>query len=207
MERIDPGLDQERPDADPPTSGEVGKQLRLVTDDEAALEALFYAEFEGLCEFVERYVHASAVAEELVQDVFLRVWRRRATCSLAAIHRSYLYAAARNSALQYVRHEKVDLRWRGREMTTKVKEVAEPADRNLVMTELETAVECAIAGLPERCRLVFTLSRHHGLHHSEIADILGISVGTVEVHMHRALKALRTKLVPYLPFLVAAIGA
>lgn len=172
----------------------------------ADFEALFRAEYDGLCDFAERYVRTSAIAEELVQGVFLRVWERRAVLPPNAVTRAYLYAATRNAALQHGRHEQVDRRWREAGGAAGLAEsTADAADAGVDLDGLEAAIERAIAALPERRRLIFTLSRHQGLRYAEIAEMLGISVGTVEVQMNRALKALRVQLAPYLLALLAVL--
>lgn len=180
--------------------------LRILRDDEAALETLFRAEYDGLCAFTERYVRSAAVAEELVQEIFLRLWRRRDVLPPAAVTRAYLYAAARNGAVQHIRHARVDLRWREAKTSAERPEPAgQAADADLMVGELAGAAEQAIASLPERCRMVYTLSRQQGLRYTEIAEVLGIAPGTVEIHMNRAFKLLRGKLAPYLLLLLSAV--
>ena len=200
----DPNLDPHR-GAEPLRASDAEARLHIHRDDAAALEVLFHAEYDCICRFIERYVRTSAVAEELAQEIFLKVWRRREMLPPAAVTRAYLFAAARNAAVQHVRHERVDLQWRDARAAG---DTAEPggdaADAELAASELGAAAERAIASLPERCRTVFTLSRHQGLRYSEIAEALGISVGTVEIHMNRAFRALRTKLAPFLVLLLAA---
>ncbi len=73
------------------------------------------------------------------------------------------------------------------------------AHQEVVEQEIEKAVRAAIAGLPDRCRQVFELSRMQGLKYAEIAATLGISVKSVETHIGRALRVLRDRLRPWLP--------
>jgi RNA polymerase sigma-70 factor (ECF subfamily) len=174
--------------------------------DRIALETLFRAEYDGLCDFVERSIHEPAVAEDIVQGVFLRVWQRRAVLPVTQVSRAYLYSAARNAVIQRGRHGRVVRQWQETQAATSAFEsVAESVDAELELSELNAAVARAVASLPERRRLVFTLSRNHGLRYAEIAEMLGISVGTVEIHMNRALKTLRAILAPYLAILLLTL--
>jgi RNA polymerase sigma-70 factor (ECF subfamily) len=164
--------------------------------DVAEFEALFRAHFGPLCDFVHGYVRSRDVARELVQDLFLRVWERAQTpaTTLAA---AYLYTAARNRALRHLRRQRVAARW----LEIAAPESCTPAgiaEEAVQERELSEALQRAVAELPERCRLVFTLSRHQHLSNADIARALGISVNTVEQQMWRALKALRARLAPYL---------
>jgi RNA polymerase sigma-70 factor (ECF subfamily) len=111
---------------------------------------------------------------------------------------SYLYRAARNRAVSFLRHEGLERRWREEAARGGVDPIerVEPirSDDRANAAELSTAIERAMALLPARCREVFTLNRRHGLTYREIAEALEISVKTVEVHMGRALAALRRHL-------------
>lgn len=207
MSRFSARFDSDASDsADPVVPGDVeaGAPADRRDEHQAALEALFQREYDGLCDFAERYVRTEAVAEELVQDVFLRLWRRRSATPLETVTRAYLYASVRNAALQVLRHERVDLQWRAAQAVAPAPR-PQAADAHLAAADLRLAAEAAIASLPERCRLVFTLSRQQGLRYSEIARALGISEGTVEIQMNRALKALRAKLAPYLVLLLVVL--
>jgi len=173
-------------------SGDVGGQCR----DVAPFEALFRAHYPPLCDFVYGYVRSRAVAQELVQDLFLRLWERAGTpaSTLAA---SYLYTAARNRAVGHLRRERVAAAW-AKSPAGAAHPAPAGADEPLREHELRDALERAVAELPERCRLIFTLSRYRSLSNAEIAEMLCISVNTVEQQMWRALKTLRAKLAPYL---------
>jgi RNA polymerase sigma-70 factor (ECF subfamily) len=175
----------------PPAPTEAGGRERR---DVAEFEALFRTHYAPLCDFVCGYVRSRAVAEELVQDLFLRLWERSESpaTTLAA---AYLYTAARNRAVGYLRRERVATAWAESPAATAA--LPPSADEQLREHDLQAAIERAVADLPERCRLVFTLSRYRSLSNAEIAQALGISVNTVEQQMWRALKTLRDKLAPY----------
>lgn len=170
---------------------------RLRRGDEGAFDAIFRAWYAPLVRLAERFVGTRAVAEELVQDVMLEMWRRRELLAEEGSPQAYLYRSTRNRALNHLRHLRVERRAAPKLVETKSREA--PAPSQVVAHELDAAVREAIDGLPNRCREVFELSRVHGLKYSEIATTLGISVKTVEAQMGRALRDLREKLAAWLP--------
>jgi RNA polymerase sigma-70 factor (family 1) len=170
-----------------------------------AFESLYRTHYAGLCNTVYGYVRSRDIARELVQDLFLRVWNEVSTGDQPLPPAAYLYAAARNRALHALRHRKVEARWEERQAANPVEELPGP-EHALAGQELAEAVAAAMEELPERCRLVFSLSRHDHLRNAEIAQRLGISISTVEQQMWRALKALRAKLGPYLVVVIGAAG-
>ena len=170
----------------------------------ASYETTFRAHCACLCEFVYADVRSREIAQELVQDLCLRLWELQGTPTEPPLTKSYLYAAARNRALRYLRHHRVEARWEAR-AAGEADESAPGADEELRYGEVAEAAARAIESLPERCRLVFTLSRQQHLTYSEIAQTLDISVSTVETQMWRALKILRAKLYPYLLLAIALL--
>lgn len=164
--------------------------------DVAAFEALFRTHYAPLCDFVNGYVRSREVARDLVQDLFLRLWERAGTPA-SALAAAYLYTAARNRALRHLRRQRVAERYARLVLRRAERTEAGPAEV-VDEHELTRALERAVSELPERCRLVFTLSRHRHLSNAEIAAALGISVNTVEHQMWLALKALRAKLAAHL---------
>ena len=180
------------------STNEAGRAEAIRRGDRDAFEALFHTHYAGLCRFALRYEPSPEVAEDLVQDVFFNLWRRRHAWVPEHAPRAYLYGAVRKRALKHLRHEGVVARWRTR-AEVQPAPIASEADADLSCRELEAALRQAVDLLPERRRLVYELSREHGLTYAEIA--LGISVKTVEMQMTRALKFLRTRLVAFLPVL------
>jgi RNA polymerase sigma-19 factor, ECF subfamily len=156
----------------------------------AEFEKLFRMYYAALVAFAAGIVGSTDAAEDVTQEVFVAVWRRRAEMPPEAVSRAYLYKAVRHRALNAVRHDRI------------ARDAAEPvehlyvasADEGLMQGELEAAVKAAISRLPDRSRLMFTLSRDEGLTYAEIASVTGVSVKTVETQMGRALRALRHSL-------------
>ncbi len=180
-----------------PSTGAEDSARETASDDLANFEAFFHEHYGALCEYIRHIVHLPHVAEELAQDAFVSLWERhtRAPVQMAI---SYLYTTARNRAYSYLRHRRV-VRRAAQEMAL---EAAEPRDETLTVevhaNDLAAAAQRAIDELPERCRLIFLMSRREGLTYAEIAHALDVAVSTVETQISRALKHLRTRLGPYL---------
>ena len=170
---------------------------RIRAGDEVAFELLFRSYYPRLCRFTLRLIRDCSDAEQLVQDVFLNVWEMRESWSPRGTVRSYLYRAAKNQVLNYLKHRRVV--GRVEELEGQHAEIARASlQEDYERKELTVAVQQAIELLPPRCKLVFALHRQEGLTYSEIADVLEISVKTVETQIGRALSVLRTVLRPYL---------
>ena len=165
--------------------------------EEAAYDAIFRQWYAPLVAMTTSLLRDQGPAEEVVQDVLLELWRRRESITFETSLRAYLFQAARNRGLNYLRRQRVEAR--GEATIAAGMPSPEPADSEAREAELNVAIQSAIAGLPDRCREVFELSRIHGRKYSEIATELGISVKTVEAQMGKALRVMREKLAPWLP--------
>lgn len=170
---------------------------RIRSGDERALEAVFRAHYGSMCTVVRRIVFAPDVAEELVQDVFFKLWSKRAQLAEIDALKTYLYRAARNTALNHLRRQKLELAHEEREAIKGEPTTLEATDDSATAGEVTEAVHTAINRLPTRCREIFLMSRDGGLTYGEIASELGISIKTVETQMGRALKSLRIWLSQY----------
>jgi len=161
-------------------------------------EGLFRTYHTRLCEFARAYVVCPAVAEELVHDVFLRMWERRSVLQHCVTPKGYLYAAVRNQALKHLSHEAVVRRTHA--MATEEGRVPGTgegpirADEQLEASELAAAFEGACDRLPARCREAFTLYREERMSYAEIGEVMGISERTVETQLARANKVMRREL-------------
>ncbi len=165
--------------------------------DRSAFEALFRAYYPMLFGFVLRYVSSGEDAEELIQDVFLRLWRNRAAWAPADV-RSYLFRAARNQTLSWRAHQRVVRAWHVSATAEAVDaDQSATADASVCAGELAERIRGAVAALPAKRRQVFELARQDGLSYADIARVLGISPKTVEIQMGRALKAIRAVVAAY----------
>lgn len=170
---------------------------RLRLGDEAAFDEIFRSWYPRLVRVADGLVRDQAVAEELVQDVMLELWRRRERLESAGSPQAYLFQSIRNRALNHLRHQQVQRRGEPHLADDAPREPG--AQVELEAGEIDAAVREAVAGLTPRCREVFELSRVHGLRYAEIAETLGVSVKAVEAQMTRALRTLRQRLAPWLP--------
>lgn len=166
---------------------------RIRAGDRAAFRALFLAYYENLCRYAYRYVGSLETAEDLVQDVFFDLWKRRATWYPKHSSRAFLYGAVRYQTLNYKRRVRARHRVSGPEPESELLSLDDPEEA-LQYQELNRDVARAIDALSPRCRHVFMLSREHELTYAEIAAVAGISLKTVETHMGRALQHLRERL-------------
>lgn len=170
---------------------------RIRQSDEHAFDILFRRFYGILVGFAESVLRGRALAEDVVQDVMLEVWRRRETLEITESWRSYLFRATRNRALNELRHAKVALNAEPLVRDPESEEPSSPAE--LDAQELDREFRRVLQSLPDAERDVFQMSRRDGLKYAEIANVLGVSVKTVEARMGRALKALRTQLADWLP--------
>lgn len=159
-----------------------------------AFEKLFRFHYTGLQRFLWGYVKCSHIAEELVQEVFVRIWEKRRTLNPNENVKTYLYKIGRNLAIDHLRHQKIVHKWEKEKKALRSysvirKKLDDKVHKKLILKE----VRKAITNLPERRRQVFILSRYEGMSYKEIAEVLEISVNTVETQISRALSTLRDK--------------
>ncbi len=162
-------------------------------------ENLFHKYYAGLCSYAESLVRQEGLPEEIVQDVFYNVWKNRDTIIITTSLKSYLYKSVYNHSLMYLRKIKREIRLDERWANDQADRYPGPAEQ-MDEKEIDILISKALGRLPERTRLIFTLSRIEGLKYKDIAKRLSISVKTVEANMGKALKALRASLNEYSSF-------
>ena len=178
---------------------------RIRAGDEEAFDALFKMYYNNLCRFGWRYVNSTAIAEELVQDVFLRLWENRSTWKPLGTVRGYLYKSVKHRAIDYLKHQMVIDKHKEL-IKTDIKYVTMDVNDEHQDEHLREAIAKAIENLPERGRMVFKLHRYDGLSYKEIAQVMDISVKTVENQMTRVFKLLRQDLSHLLPVVFVLLG-
>ncbi len=160
------------------------------------MEAIFHRHYSAVCKAVYRIIPEPETAEDLAQEVFLELWRRRESLHISTSLAAYLRRAAVNKALNHLRDRKAS--WSDDAELPALPDTQPNSQSQLETTELQHLVDQYIEQLPEKCRLVFILSRFESLSHAEIAEQLNISVKTVENQITKALRFLRQALAPYL---------
>lgn len=172
----------------------------LLTDDELmhriiaghvkAFEILFHRYYEKLCRYAFKFVSQSQVAEEIVSGMFTQVWEKRNQLLITTSAKAYLYASVKNASLNYLKSQYNRQSFQSETKAHQHPAASSPAD-DVSFQELQAIIQQGIDTLPERCRIIFTLSRQAGLSYEEIATELGISKKTVKAQMGIALQKLR----------------
>ena len=164
---------------------------RIRAGDMDAFETLYRSYWQRLYAFAFRYVRSKPDAEDVTQEVFLRIWRGRADWLPAGAVSNYLYLAVRNAARDRLARAAVARRgwWRLEQVET-----TQEFHCDLESRELAAAVERALAALPPKRAAVCRLRLIDGLSYAQIADRLGIGTKTVETQLARGLKTVREQI-------------
>lgn len=167
----------------------------LKKGDKSAFRSIYDQYYKYLVVTAFNVLGDSDSARDLAQDVFVEIWKKRETLNISSSLKSYLRRAVVNKTLNHIKASRIDFDDPGNLPQQSARAPSE--DQKLHAADLEKIIHGAIADLPERCRIVFTLCRLEKLSHKEIAAQLDISTKTVENQMTRALSMLRKKIAPY----------
>lgn len=166
-----------------------------------SFEQVFRSHFKNLHAYACTIMRDPVAAEEVVQNVFVKMWEKKEALEIRENISVYLYRAVHNGSLNHLKHLKVKSAYQSYAMRRHTPNDSEKASEKVTMGELEQNLQKALHELPEQCRTIFQLSRFEELKYREIADRLGLSIKTVENQMGKALRILRLKLVDFLPIL------
>lgn len=175
----------------------------IKSGDTKAFEQLFFVHYQQLVRYAFTFMKAHDVAEEIVQDVMVKFWEKRADIPNDVKVKPYLFRITGNHCLNVLKHEKVKQNYQTETVANGIS--LSDGFEVIAANELNLEIKKAIADLPEQCGKVFLLSRDEGLSYKEIAESLDISIKTVENHIGKALKLLREALKPYLTILLIDI--
>lgn len=162
----------------------------LTQDDEAAFSELYIRYKDKLSYFCLSLLKSKEEANDIVQEIFIRIWESRSFINPELSFSSFLYTMARNRIMNYYRDMDID---------TKVKEilatreitVEETTESHIIYSEYQEILQAAIEQLPPQRKKIFNMSRIENMSHKEIATELGISVNTVQEHISEALKFIK----------------
>lgn len=165
---------------------------RIKKNDEKAFETLFHFYYGKLCAFAAKTVADNDIAEEIVQDFFVKLWEKRETIFVETSVKSYLFRSIKNNCINYIKHSKIKSDYA--RLAAETIENETTGDFEFPEPDIFERIEESIESLPEKRREIFRLSRRDGLKYQQIADKLQISVKTVETQMSLAFKTLREQL-------------
>jgi len=163
---------------------------------EGQFNDLFEQHYEALCRFVFPVVKDKDAAEDIVQDVFVKIWIRRQELEIQTSYKAYLFKAVMFRALDYLRKQKSAEKLKG-ELKIVYDQSLQTDDCILEKKELIAAIEAGINKMPENMRVIFQLSRYSSLKNREIAEQLNVSIKTVESNVTKALKQLSQYIKPF----------
>jgi RNA polymerase sigma-70 factor (ECF subfamily) len=179
------------------TNDELFIVKKMIDGDIESFKYFFDRYYNDLSNFVNIYLHNQALAEELVQDIFVYFWENKEKLQISTSVKAYLFSASRFKSLNLLRdtnNQKKIVARLGKRLHADTIE----ADETYIDTEeFKKILDTAIGQLPPKCKEIFLLSKQEELSNKEIADRLGISVKTVENQMTIALKKLREFLLPF----------
>lgn len=165
---------------------------RIRKGDAKVFEALFRSSYVSLVSYAKKIIRDHDSSEEIVQDLFFRIWQNRENLKIESSLNGYLFRAVHNKCLHAIAHNRVAEKY-ARDSALDEDYAESPSD-TLHYNELQGKVAAILERLPERCGRIFCMNRFEGLRYREIADRLSLSVKTVEANMGRALKEFRKEL-------------
>jgi len=175
---------------DQPEDKELYQKLKL--GDERAFQVLFRKYYPAMCNFARQFLNDPELAEETVQDMFVKIWEKRESLNIESSVKHYFFRSVRNHCLNQIQHEKIKKQYASMVLETAQQEIN--PDQYYIEVGLVDRIEKSIDSLPPKRQEIFRLSREQGLKYKEIAETLNISVKTVEAQMGLALKHLRDEL-------------
>jgi RNA polymerase sigma-70 factor (ECF subfamily) len=195
-----------------PVDPDVQLMLRFQAGDLEAFDTLFARHAASVVNFAYRFVRNREIAEELAQEVFLRVHDATPTYRPKAKFRTWLYRIATNVCLNEVRRPQFKAHYEpipgvgadeGGIPVEYVDRRAEPPDAVMERCAIAAALKSALAQLPEKQRVAFILNKYEDLSYAEVAEVMATSEKSVKSLIHRAKEAMAEQLRPLLPELIS----
>ena len=163
---------------------------RIVAGDEVAFRLLYENSFDRIAKFTFKMCKSETVTEEIVQDVFLKLWSNRENIGHVNDIEAYLFSIARNKTIDFLRRLAKETNII-QTLSTQQTEIHNVVDEKLNEDSLLILIEGALSGLSRQKRKIFEMSKIQGFSHDEIAETLHLSKSTVKNHLSETLKYLK----------------
>jgi RNA polymerase sigma-70 factor, ECF subfamily len=180
---------------------------KITESNQTAFEIIFLRFYADLCAYAQTILGNKDVSEEIVQDIFVKLWEIRESINIKSSLKGYLFRTVHNYCLNQIESWKVKEQYINNTSLAyynNIHNIPFSGDypiANLITQELTKQIKDSVEALPDQCREVFLLIRIKGLSYSEAAEKLNISVNTVKTQMSRAVAKLKDQLKEYLPLL------
>ena len=178
-------------DRDPSTTDSYPQELLdlVSVGDQTAFRKLYAHFYKRLFQFALALVKIRESAEEIVEDVFVRIWQQRENLQAIKNLRIYLYTATKNSSLNFLSQKaRQSITEPFDHIHVRLDDSAITPEQILITAEIHQKIQKAVEALPPRCKMIFKLVREDGLKYREISEILNISVNTIDAQMAIAVK-------------------
>ena len=157
-------------------------------DDQQAYKELYTSLYGFLFSFARTIVHSRESAEEIVSDVFIKLWERRGELEKIENLKVYLYVATRNIAFNYLDKQRRSPTNSIDDVEAEFTSIYFDPEQLLVTADMLALIQKAIDQLPPKCKMIFKLAKEDGLKYREVAEVLNLSIKTVENQLAIALE-------------------
>jgi RNA polymerase sigma-70 factor (family 1) len=157
-------------------------------DDAAAYKELFLLYHKRLLNFSITITHSKESSEEVVSDVFMKIWTNRKVLPAIENFHLYIYIATKNLSINKALKEKKRESFSLDEIAIDVKSIYSDPEQLMITSEMQKRIRSAIQALPPKCQLIFKLIKEDGLKHKEVAELLNLSLKTIENQMTIAIR-------------------
>jgi RNA polymerase sigma-19 factor, ECF subfamily len=173
-----------------PTPLEIAELQRRIAiyDDETAYRELYLLFHKPLLHFAQSFVSSREAAEEIVSDVFIKVWQNRRSLDEIRQLKVYLYVSTKNNSLRHLQTQQKSAALALDEADVQLQSTQQDPEQMMITAEMMSRIDKAINNLPPRCKMIYKMSREDRLRYKEIAQILDISVKTIDNQLAIALK-------------------
>ncbi len=172
----------------------------LKQGDISAFKQIYERYWLAFYKYAYNIVREKEISEEIVQEVFFSLWEKRNTLQITHAVEAYLFKAVRFQTLNFIRSKKIRTNYATSYALFENTTVDNSNEENMQIYDLKKHVEIEVSKLPDKCQQVFRMSRNEHLAIKTISDVLNISHKTVENHLTKALKHLRSSLGDFLLF-------
>jgi len=176
---------------------------KILSGDVPSFESVYRYYYPRLNYFAKQYLLDAEASKNIVQDVFTDLWDKRMTLHKDTNLNAWLFTVTKNKSLKTISQLKsrqnYDNYIKSRQLEIDYKSLSDFDTSNLMFDELQTLIESALKKLPPACRKIFEMSRFEDRKNREIAEILNLSIKTVEAQISKALRSLKTDLKDFLP--------